>query len=271
MQVQTITLNAGASDRLMPQVNAYLITDGRQSLLIDTGFPTNDSVDGLMHALAATHAELAAVILTHWHPDHAGGVHAVQRQFACPIYCHPDDAVHVDVADVRPVCTDGRIIPCGSVSLQVLHTPGHTHGHISLWEPTTGALFCGDVANAGATVWIGPPDGHLIDYLRTLERLAPYPVRVLYPGHGPSVQDPQSLFHTIITRRLDREADILRTLATADCSGRDILARVYGSDLPAAVIPYAYRTVLGHLEKLVVEGRAQQRFRGGHLVYSQRT
>ena len=67
----------------------------------------------------------------------------------------------------------------------MLHTPGHARGHLSFLHERTRSLFCGDHIPGGTgTVIIDPPDGDMVPYLASLERLLAEPVETLFPAHG---------------------------------------------------------------------------------------
>ncbi len=74
----------------------------------------------------------------------------------------------------------------------MLHTPGHTLGHVSLYEPKTKTLICGDAVHGDDVAWINPfreGAGALQRALESLDKLARLPVRRAYSGHGPEIED----------------------------------------------------------------------------------
>src|SRR5207237_720111 len=97
-----------------------------------------------------------------------------------PIFFAPD----VQLLPLRTLalgaCPDGG----GPGHLEALHTPGHAPGHLAFYEPHYRLLFAGDMVSTLSSVVIAPPEGDLVVYLRSLERLRTLDCRLLLPGHG---------------------------------------------------------------------------------------
>src|SRR5574341_58218 len=113
------------------QTNCYLVTcpETHQALLIDPGWD-----DPAIHAaIASRQANVVAVVNTHAHWDHIGGNADLWQ---IPLPSSPEPARYL---------TPGAIIECGTLRFEVLFTPGHTPGHISLYEADHSAVFDGDV------------------------------------------------------------------------------------------------------------------------------
>src|SRR5690606_12179781 len=123
------------------------------------------------------------------------------------------------------------------------------------WLPDHGVLFVGDLATESGSVWVGPPDGNLVDYLATLDRLARLPARVAAPGHGLPFANPARRLRQTARRRLEREEQIFSLLRQRPRSVEELLTELYGDQGPAPIVEMARRTVRGHLEKLLAEGR----------------
>jgi len=142
-------------------------------------------------------------------------------------------------------------------SLRALHTPGHARGHLCFFEENLTALITGDNIVGIGSVLIDPPEGNMIDYLTSLERLRTFPASVLFGAHGPPVGGPKHKIDQYIKHRTAREACILDAVAKGASTPSEIVKIVY-TDVPESVHKLAERSVIAHLEKLVTEQRVQQ-------------
>jgi hydroxyacylglutathione hydrolase len=194
---------------LMPRsgVNAYLVGD----VIIDAGMPFHGA--SVLRALggrtAVTH------MLTHAHPDHAGGSKKVSGTLGVPVWCGAGDApaaragkpvaasrlqalLRWKPVDVARELREGDEVGPGFI---VVDTPGHSPGHISLWRERDRTLVCGDVfvnINLFTTApGLGEPPGvFTVDARRNREsarRLAELEPALVLFGHGPPLRDPEKL------------------------------------------------------------------------------
>ncbi|MES2830922.1 MAG: hydroxyacylglutathione hydrolase [Pseudomonadota bacterium] len=120
----------------------WLIHDNQYAAVVDPG----DSVP-VLAALAAHKLSLVAILLTHHHADHTGGVTTLLEHAAVPVI----GPMHEDIAGVtrRVVQGDNVTLPKLGLSLSVLDVPGHTRGHIAYIANEKPWLFCGDTLFAG--------------------------------------------------------------------------------------------------------------------------
>jgi glyoxylase-like metal-dependent hydrolase (beta-lactamase superfamily II) len=79
----------------------------------------------------------------------------------------------------------------GSHTLEVIHTPGHTSGSISLYEFSTKVLFSGDTVFAGGTLSYIAESGSIGDYINSITRLEARKISRIYPGHGQVSENPE--------------------------------------------------------------------------------
>lgn len=166
------------------QTNCYLVADeSGVCAVIDPG----DEPEMIL-AYAREHGlRICAVLLTHGHFDHVGGVRAIAQATACPVWMHEKDlTLRTAMTVAAPYYTDfyaeGDEVAVGSLRFLVMETPGHTPGSVCLLCENT--LFTGDTLFAGSC---GRTDlgGNAQDMRRSLARLAA--IRENYtvcPGHG---------------------------------------------------------------------------------------
>jgi glyoxylase-like metal-dependent hydrolase (beta-lactamase superfamily II) len=233
-----------------PGTNSYLFGQG-QVAVVDPGPNIPAHLDAIQEA-SRPFGRLTLALVTHWHSDHFPAALELQRRLGVRVAGHPTLA-RVDVP-----LGEGSSLEVGGVEVRVIETPGHSADHLCYLIPDRAALFSGDhVAGQGTTV-IGPPDGNLSRYLDSLRRLLPLDMRVILPGHGPSVDDPRERVQQYLDHRLDRERQVLESLADGPKASPEMVARIYG-DVPVTLHWAAARSLLAHLEKLEAEGRVARR------------
>lgn len=178
--------------------NCYVVHDGDEAILIDPG----DDGEYIIGKIQETGARLTAIVATHGHFDHIMVGLEVQRGFGVPFYIHPDDVFLVDRMQdsakhflkmqpdppprVDRKLHDRDIIPLGSFKIRVMHTPGHTPGGVTLFDPKSKIAFVGDVLFAGGA--IGRSDFSYSDpdeLGKSVQKILTFPKDfTLYPGHG---------------------------------------------------------------------------------------
>lgn len=248
--------------RKLPSANSVLIRSSRP-VLIDTGFGSDlPETERLLRAAGVPPERLQLIINTHYHCDHVGGNSGLQRRYELPVAAHEHDAAIINRRDPdacraawldqpvepyhvdRPL-SDGDEIDAGEVVLQVVHTPGHTLGHIALYELTHGIVITGDLVQADDTAWInifneGGPDA-LERTLASLDRLARLPLRRAYSGHTPVVHNPLAAIDDA-RRRYEKWQAEPQKLAWHACKRIFAYALIVYDGMPAAEIaPYLVR------------------------------
>jgi glyoxylase-like metal-dependent hydrolase (beta-lactamase superfamily II) len=179
-------------------VKSFLVTGNGRLILIDTGFSDADA-DIIMDAIedmGCKHSDLKLCVLTHRHGDHTGGLKKLKKTLKFEVMAHELDMPAIKKStghDVEHVVKGGERLPdCGGIN--VLHTPGHTEGHISLHLPRIKTMIAGDaIVSAGEHLMVSPtylssdPDAanqsvkRLIEMNLDLERIL--------VGHGDDVYE----------------------------------------------------------------------------------
>ncbi len=208
---------------------------------------------------------VAAILLTHRHRDHIAGVAAARARYGAPVWGHAECAERLPI---DRALREGDVIDLPgrhARRLRVLEAPGHARSHLVFYEESSRTLIAGDVVSGLGTVVIAPPDGNMRDYLATLARLRALDALTLIPGHGPPHRGVARLFDLLIEHRRLRESQILRALASGPMAEAALCAQVY-ADTPGADPALASKTLAGHLEKLVEDGRVRVTPEGVSLV-----
>lgn len=138
-------------------VSAYVLARGNEVAIVDTGVSGGAGrFDGALDALSVGWADVDHVILTHLHPDHVGGLGEV-------LTATPDASAYAGEADVAGITSPRALTPVTDgdevFGLQIIGTPGHTAGHISVLDTGAGLLVAGDALNEVGGAVTGPnPD-----------------------------------------------------------------------------------------------------------------
>ncbi len=191
------------------QCNCSVVGDPetREAIVLDPG----DEVERIQEILARHKLTVRAIVNTHAHIDHVGGLRKLHDATGAPVLMHSEDlelyrALEMqaawigmpvpEIADVDGLLREGDQVRWGRFAASVMHTPGHTPGSLCLHLPATGEgsakgdgrLFAGDTLFAGS---IGRTDlwgGSFDEIMRSLRtKLLALPDNTLvFPGHGPA-------------------------------------------------------------------------------------
>jgi glyoxylase-like metal-dependent hydrolase (beta-lactamase superfamily II) len=185
------------------EVRCFVVAGSSGVVLVDTCTPgSTQAIGRALETVGAAWSDVSDTVLTHSHFDHAGGLAESSRHASgATIWAGAQDAPDISTIDgqaVRPLAEGDRV-----GDLRVLHTPGHTAGHISLLHEAGSLLFLGDLVGSMDGVVVFGPAAFTADPTlsrRSLERVVDLaPERMLF-SHGGEVSDPGPVIGDLLSR-----------------------------------------------------------------------
>jgi glyoxylase-like metal-dependent hydrolase (beta-lactamase superfamily II) len=197
-------------------VHAYLLDDGKELTLIDTLYDNNAGrILDLLKQLGRQPSDIKHLIMTHAHRSHLGGLALLKQLSGAPVYSHEWEADlisgdraaqqvswrpqpvyrtyiyqfanNINITHHTPCEVDCYIHEGDRIGpLHVMHTPGHSVGHLAFWWPERRALFSGDAIVTWPKFELGWP-GFLLNkrqHKQSLRKMAELDTEVLCTGHG---------------------------------------------------------------------------------------
>lgn len=240
--------------------NAFIVGDER-FVVIDPGSDISSEVELLHQAIGeAVQAgqEPLAILLTHHHPDHIDGVRSLVERWQLEVWGHEQTNDRLADIELDRLLSDGDEIELGRDTLECIFTPGHADGHLAFYHERTNSVIVGDLVASHGTILIDPRDGHMGEYLASLERIRDLRPTALHPAHGWVITNPEQRLTFYIEHRLEREEKVFEALVRHEgpATAIDLVSDAY-DDAPRAIWPIAARSVLSHLIHLVEVGRAR--------------
>ncbi len=216
-------------------VNVFLVEAGSDLVLVDAGLRKSPPrITEAIYGLGRLPQDVRAIVVTHAHTDHVGGLAEMQRRTGAEVWMHPDDATLLRQGILgRPLeagpsrrsraavgvierlssrrgepvvvaheVSDGEELPFGG--LRAIHTPGHTLGHLALLLPREGGvLFVGDAANHTARLTLGPLHEHASESRGSIAKLAALEFEVACFAHGRAIRHGASAAFGELARSFD--------------------------------------------------------------------
>ena len=183
----------------MLQCNCSIFGDeqSKEAIVVDPG----DDIAGIEEILSRHQLKVKAIVITHAHIDHIGGAAKLKAATGAPIYMNENDQTLYDHLDMQAswlgmetpertaidvAAREGDKLALGSAEFQIIGTPGHTQGSISIWIPTENKLVAGDTLFRDSIGRTDLPGGNTRQILRSIaDKLLVLPDEaVVIPGHG---------------------------------------------------------------------------------------
>lgn len=169
------------------QSNCYLVSSEGEAMVIDPGAPSEELTE------RSSGLDVKYVLNTHAHPDHIGGNEYLKEQLEAPILLHSADrelyrALLEGSPEPDRLLEEGETLELGDLAFEVLHTPGHTPGSMTLVERSERALFTGDLVFSGSIGRTDFPGGSSSEMRKSLVKVVNLGRDgdwMIYPGHGP--------------------------------------------------------------------------------------
>lgn len=169
-------------------VSAYVLARNGEATIVDTGVPNSEAmIEAALEALGLGWDNVGHVVVTHLHGDHAGSLPAV-------LNAAPDATGYAGAADISGITSPRELVAVGDgdsvFGLEIIETPGHTAGHVSVLDPVGGILVAGDAINGANGGVIGPNERFTPDMTtanQSVAKLAGFSYETVLFGHGEPV------------------------------------------------------------------------------------
>ncbi|MGJ4946156.1 MBL fold metallo-hydrolase [Bradyrhizobium sp. HKCCYLS1011] len=244
---------------------SYIVGRGKVAI-IDPGPDNEAHAAALLDAVSGE--TVTHIFVTHTHRDHSPNTGRLKAATGATVYAEgthrasrpryesekhsPESGADREFnPDVR--VGEGDVVEGDGWRLEAVTTPGHTANHLAFAWPEQSASFVGDHVMGWSTSIVAPPDGSMVDYMASLERLAGRPEQLYFSGHGPEIPEGPRYVRFLIRHRQAREASILHRLSKGEADIPTIVRASYIGIDPRLTTAAGY-SVLAHLEDLVARG-----------------
>ncbi|HEU4805275.1 MAG TPA: MBL fold metallo-hydrolase [Nitrobacter sp.] len=244
---------------------SYIVGRGKVAI-VDPGPDSEAHAKALLGAVRGE--TVTHVFVTHTHKDHSPNTARIKAATGARVYAegphrasrprfesekhNPESGAD---RDFRPDdrLRDGEVVTGDGWALEAVTTPGHTANHLAFAWKDHNILFAGDHVMGWSTTIVAPPDGSMIDYMASLEKLSRRDEQLYFSGHGPEIRDGPRFVRYLARHRRAREASILHRLAKGEADIPTLVRTIY-IGLDPRLSGAAGYSVLAHLEDLVARG-----------------
>ena len=295
-------------------INSYIIVSESRNLIIDTGFNTVECQTELMKGIEELNIDLnkTDLLITHMHTDHSGLAPFLKERGVQVVYFSKIDAEILNQTSRRdvfykllnhqlgfesynsvkfgkefgtrqteplefsPLC-EGDKVDIGSYSFEIVDIPGHTPGHIGLYERNHKLFFCGDhildEITPNITFW-GFEQDILETYFKSLNKVYKYEIDYVFTAHRKIIRDHQKRITELLHHHQKRLKEILDILREGRKSPLEMAASMHWdlshkkwADFPSSQKWFASGEALSHLEHLAHIGLVERTDKEGVLLY----
>lgn len=244
---------------------SYIVGKGKVAI-IDPGPDDEAHAAALLDAVR--HETVTDILVTHTHRDHSPNTARIKAATGATVHAegphrasrprYESEKISSESGadrDFRPdvEVRHGDTIEGSGWALEAVATPGHTANHMAFAWAERKINFVGDHVMGWSTSIVAPPDGSMIEYMASLERLGQRDEDLYLSGHGPEIPEAQRYVRFLIRHRQAREASILHRLAKGEADIPTIVRASYIGIDPRLTGAAGY-SVLAHLEDLVARG-----------------
>lgn len=242
--------------------NTYILGQGNDLALIDPGPEDDQHFNAMMGAIGKK--RLTTILVTHTHRDHVDGLPRLQKAtgaktagFGRIVKAQGSSpTVHSGTEFVdegfKPdiLLRDSDRFQGDGYSLTAVHTPGHAPDHLCFALDGTKLFISGDHVMSWNTSVVAPPEGHMGDYMQSLDKLMVRNDEAFLPGHGGRLYQPRRVVKAFIVHRQMRERAILDCIKEGHATVDEIVPIVYRG-LDSRLVRAASLSVAAHVEHLI--------------------
>jgi len=249
----TLLLAPNPSAWTLDGTNTWLLRndDSRQSIVVDPGPEDRGHLESIVAQARAVDSRVAAIVLTHGHPDHSAGARMLAEMTGAEVR-----AVDPEHRLGSEGLVGGEVLTAGSLEVCVVATPGHTSDSVCLLIESEGSLLTGDTVLGRGTSVVAWPDGELGPYLASLRQLRELAgenrVHRILPGHGPLLPNPGQVLDGYLEHRRSRLDEVRSVVSRGITDPLAIVAEVYAAT-PKTLWPAAEMSVRAQLTYLAAE------------------